>query len=465
MVSTYVFWIHHEEVEGTWDWAGQKDLRRFVETCKEVGLDVAVRCGPWCHGEVRNGGLPDWLLTKGLKVRSTDPVYLGCVHELYSQIAAQIKGLLWKDGGPVIAIQVDNEYGGPAAYLLALKQMAREVGLDVPFYTRTGWPELKTPMPFGELLPLYGSYAEGFWDRELTSMPGNYKAAFRFWAVRTDTAIANEQLGKRVAADDLEASQYPYLTCELGGGMLSSYHRRISIDPIDIESVALIRLGAGGNLPGFYMYHGGTNPESRLSSLNEEQDTAMTNWNDMPQKDYDFYAPIGAGGETRPHYHWLRRLNLFVKEFGPSLAGMVPSFPSTTNPGGLRWAVRSDGRSGYLFASNHEWGTDLGEKKGIQFNIQSSDGALLFPKTPCRYCQRRDLDMAISAFPWTQRRTCLRNSATRLLDETGTMHDLFLRRKSAAPRAEFGIRSAGATIEPLSGSVASIDGMRVVEEM
>ena len=62
IVSTYVFWIHHEEIEGQWDWSGRRDLRKFVQTCGDVGLKVLVRCGPWDHGEVRNGGFPDWVV-------------------------------------------------------------------------------------------------------------------------------------------------------------------------------------------------------------------------------------------------------------------------------------------------------------------------------------------------------------------------------------------------------------------
>ena len=64
IVSTYVFWIHHEETEGRFDWAGQRDLRRFVQLCARDGLLVWVRIGPWAHGEVRNGGFPDWLVER-----------------------------------------------------------------------------------------------------------------------------------------------------------------------------------------------------------------------------------------------------------------------------------------------------------------------------------------------------------------------------------------------------------------
>src|SRR5690349_18077123 len=69
VVATYVFWIHHEEVKGQWDWAGQKSLREFVKICADVGSPEVVRLGPWCHGEVGNGGLPEWPLPMGRRPR------------------------------------------------------------------------------------------------------------------------------------------------------------------------------------------------------------------------------------------------------------------------------------------------------------------------------------------------------------------------------------------------------------
>ena len=64
IISAYIIWIHHEEVEGQWDWAGDKDLRKFVQLCAKHGMYVVPRIGPWSHAEVRNGGFPDWLLAK-----------------------------------------------------------------------------------------------------------------------------------------------------------------------------------------------------------------------------------------------------------------------------------------------------------------------------------------------------------------------------------------------------------------
>jgi len=111
IVATYVLWIHHEEIEGQFDWDGNKDYRAFVKLCAKHGLWVYPRIGPWCHAEVRNGGTPDWILQKNnLKDRSNDPAYLHYADEWYKQVALQLKGLMYKDGGPVIGIQLENEY-------------------------------------------------------------------------------------------------------------------------------------------------------------------------------------------------------------------------------------------------------------------------------------------------------------------------------------------------------------------
>ncbi len=378
VVATYVFWIHHEEIEGQFDWSGRRGLRGFVEAARDAGLQAVVRCGPWCHGEVRNGGLPDWILQKGWRTRSDDPNYLAKVRILYGEIAGQVKGLLWKDGGPVIGVQFENEYSGPAQHLLTLKRIAREVGLDVPMYTRTGWPNLRGQLPFGEILPLYGVYAEGFWDRELTPMPGDYRGGFRFALQRTDSAIATDQLGRGRRQDAGDVAHYPYLTCEVGGGMMNSYHRRILIEPADIESTVLVKIGSGSNLPGYYMYHGGVNPEGKLTTLMESQATEF--WNDMPVKNYDFQAPLGEYGQVRPHYHMLRRLHLFLRDFGAPLSGMPPFLPEKQTP--LRWAVRSDGVGGFVFVNNYERLASLPAVEKVQFTVNLPSGPVVFPDKP-----------------------------------------------------------------------------------
>ncbi len=394
MIACYVFWNHIEEVEGLFDWSGQRSLRRFLEVCKQTNMPVILRVGPFCHGEARCGGIPDWVIRSGCKTRSEDTQFLSYVEKLYRQIFTQVQGLQWKDGGPVIAMQFDNEYRGRASYLLRLKQIANDIGFDLPFYTRTGWPELATPVPFGELVPLYGDYADGFWDRSTDEAVGEYYKAFNFKAFRTSAAIASEQLSYG-ADNSTNQSEYPYFTCELGGGMMTSYHRRIFAYPEDTYSMAIVKLGSGSNLLGYYMYHGGTNPRStawRVPGavdpyigdscvyLNETQRALATNYNDLPAMTYDFQAPIGEFGQINPHYFMLRKLHLFMHDFAETLAPMTAHFPTPQNlqkgdDNGLRWSYRSLGDSAFVFVNNYERLQKLSAKTGIKFSV----GNITFP--------------------------------------------------------------------------------------
>ncbi|SEV96891.1 Glycosyl hydrolases family 35 [Prevotella sp. khp7] len=370
IIATYVFWNHIEEQEGVFRWDGQRNLRHFIEICQKDGLPVVLRLGPFCHGEVRNGGIPDWMFSKNCKMRDENPVFLGYVERFYRQIFTQVQGLQWKDGGPVVAAQFDNEYRGRGEYLMALKQMATKIGFNLPFYTRTGWPELATPVPFGEMLPLYGDYADGFWERSIEETAGNYYKAFNFKAFRSSTAIATEQLGEQKERLNKGDEQYPYFTCELGGGMMTAYHRRPYLYPEDAYSMAVVKLGSGSNLLGYYMYHGGTNPEGS-TYLNETQRTMATNYNDLPVKTYDFQAPLNEFGQKNPQYYLLRKLHLFMQDWGSILATMEAGFPckqdiSKGDDSFLRWSYRSRNGSGFIFVNNYERLQNLSTKRNVK---------------------------------------------------------------------------------------------------
>ncbi len=364
IVACYIFWNHHEAEEGRIDWSGNRDLRKFLEVCRDCGMKVVLRVGPFCHGEVYLGGIPEWMVDKAAAdpeqyaLRSPAPGFIAAVSRFYDAIGEQAEGLLWKDGGPVIGVQVDNESSGPWPYFAALKQAIVEAGMDVPFYTRTGWPQMQGPAVFGEILPLYGDYADGFWDRELTEMPGSYRAAFRFRDSRLSAVIATEVFGKDQSTEmKAEDRAYPYLTCELGGGMMPSYHRRIHIFDRDALALAICKLGSGSNLPGYYMYHGGTNPYCAEHSMAEFQASKYTNWNDMPHMTYDFQAPLGEMGQPNVSYHYLRLLHQLLRDWGGEMAPMKPEF--TRGP--LRTATRSDGAGrGFVFVNNYERLASLG---------------------------------------------------------------------------------------------------------
>lgn len=385
IVATYIFWIHHEEIEGEFDWSGQRNLRKFIELVTEVGLYSVVRIGPWCHGEVRNGGLPDWILKKPYKTRTDAPEYLEKVIILYGEIAKQIKGLYWKNGGKIIGCQFENEYKGRAEHLLNLKKIALDLGIDVPIYTRTAWHTMASPLPLGEIIPLFGVYAEGFWDRELTPMPGKYSEGFLFSKARIDASIATDQLGAGQRKDSEDVNKYPYFCCEIGGGMITSYHRRIRINPKDIESTALLKIGSGNNLQGFYMYHGGTNPHGKLTTLQESQ--ATNYWNDMPVKSYEFQAPLGEFGQIAPHYHSLRLQHLAFRDWGEFIAETTPYLPekqpaNSKDSDTLRWSVRTDGESGCVFVNNYQRLQKMPEKYNVQFEIQLKEKKIKIPERP-----------------------------------------------------------------------------------
>lgn len=101
-ISTYVFWINHEEIEGVFDWTGSNDLRKFIELCQKHHMYLILRVGPYAHGEVRNGGFPDWLYGRHFQVRSNDGDYLEYVRKLYEQIAIQVKGLFFEEGDQLL---------------------------------------------------------------------------------------------------------------------------------------------------------------------------------------------------------------------------------------------------------------------------------------------------------------------------------------------------------------------------
>ena len=290
IVAAYIIWIHHEEVEGEWDWSGDKDLRKFVQLCQKHGMYVVPRIGPWSHAEVRNGGFPDWLLKKTTQQRSNDPEYLKYVDEYFRQIGTQLKGLMWSEGGPVVAIQLENEYRGRpplggAAHILKLKDMAREDGLHVPFYTVTGWDG--AAIPKGAVLPVYGGYPDAPWDASIQKLKPNEVYAFRFGSrVTGDMGAQNGALPTGNAANF--TTDTPFMTAEMGGGMQITYHRRPVVSADDIAAMAPVMLGSGVNLYGSYMFQGGENPDGKLTTLQESLATRAPN--DLPVKTYDFEA-------------------------------------------------------------------------------------------------------------------------------------------------------------------------------
>ena len=384
VVSTYIFWIHHEEVEGQFDWSGQRNLRHFVELCGKHGMYVVVRVGPWEHGEVRNGGLPDWVLTKS-KVRTNDPAYLSYVQRFYAEIGKQLQGLYWNDDGPIIGVQLENEYGkrGPdagAAHISALKKLAVESGINPPLFTVTGWPSADFPPQ--EVIPVFGAYPDGFWQ----DFPGEAPPdeAFLF-TLKRDINDKPADLARFAGQEDKAFAHDPYFLAEAGGGMELSYHRRPLVQPADIAAVNVTHIGSGANLFGYYMFHGGANPEGKLTTLQETHATGYPN--DLPQISYDFQAPLGEYGQMHPSFRKLKLLHQFYNEFGPQLAPMVAFLPEQTptaaaDAATLRSSVRTDGDAGFLFVNNYVHNLPMPERKDVVFQIRLPNSTVQLPRKP-----------------------------------------------------------------------------------
>ncbi|WP_369034671.1 beta-galactosidase [Streptomyces adonidis] len=408
-VASYLIWIHHEEIEGRIRFDGDRDLRRFAELCARHGLDFIPRIGPWSHAEVRNGGLPDWLLTRTTAPRTDDPDYLGPVHRWFTAIAEQLKGLDRAHGGPIVAIQVENELYDQPGHLLTLKRMAQEAGLSAPLWTSTAWGGVQ--LPPDELLPLYGGYTETFWTEWDGGWSDTCRKHFFFTHQRDDEGIGADLRPTTVrGGEPAPTDRFPWATCELGGGMAVAYHRRPRVDAADIGALGLTKIGCGSVWQGYYMFHGGTNPAGELSTLQESHATDYPN--DLPVLTYDFQAPLGEYGQYRPSYDELRLQHLLLADFGERIAPMESVLPEEQPAGQddretLRWAVRSDGDSGFLFVNNHQPHEPLPDHPDTSFTVAFPDGPeLTVPSAPVTvpqgayFCWPLRLDVAGLRLDW-----------------------------------------------------------------
>lgn len=161
-ITTYVFWNLHEPQPGHFDFSGQYDVAEFIREAQAEGLNVILRPGPYVCAEWELGGYPSWLLKDPtMQLRSENPAYLAAVSKWFARLGQEMKPLLMKNGGPIIAVQVENEYGAfgdDAHYLENAKEQLIQSGMgdtilytaNPPQFLRKGsLPELPTVVNFG----------------------------------------------------------------------------------------------------------------------------------------------------------------------------------------------------------------------------------------------------------------------------------------------------------------------------
>lgn len=372
VVASYVFWIHHEEEKGQFDFTENRNIRRFIELCHEQGLGFCLRIGPWAHGECRNGGFPDWLCDECRStLRSENDPYISYVRRYIRAVADQVRGL------PLFGIQIENEMTHRPDYMEKVRQMVLETGLTAPLLTATGWGNARLP---DTLLPMFGGYPEAPWAGHTHVLDPNPNYFFSY--VREDGNIGADLLGK-VETDAANVSPdylYPFMTCELGGGNQVTYHRRPLFVSRDVESLVICKLGSGVNLLGYYMYTGGLNPVGR-TTMQESKATRYPN--DCPVISYDFQSPVGDMGQLRESWLRLSCIHRFLHSFGEMLAPMDPVMPSEmpvslNDTDTLRCALRSDGDGGFLFVNNHIRLQVLPARPAHRFTFEFRDRTVTF---------------------------------------------------------------------------------------
>ena len=141
-LELYVAWNVHERLEGKFDFSGMSDLERFISIAHSYDLLVIIRPGPYICAEWEFGGFPPWLLKNSdMKLRCYDRVYLEKVDNYFDVLIPKIADLQIERGGPVIAVQVENEYGSYSndkKYLKHLANGLKRRGITVPLFTSDG---------------------------------------------------------------------------------------------------------------------------------------------------------------------------------------------------------------------------------------------------------------------------------------------------------------------------------------
>jgi beta-galactosidase len=383
VVACYVFWIHHERIEGGARFDGNLDVAAFVRLCDALGLDVVLRIGPWAHGEVRNGGFPDWVQAAAVEHRTNHPAYLTLVERWFNRLGEELQGLTGPDSN-VIGIQLENELYDQPGHLTELKKLARAAGLNAAIWTATAWGGADVPEE--EVLPVFGGYGDGFWVDAEAPWDPTFRQHYFFSHQWDDPGIGADLRehfsGSNAAPPRSPSTFYPPATCELTGGMATAYQRRPWPQGKDVAAVANNKIGSGSGWQGYYMFTGGTNP---AGGLQESQATGYPN--DLPAFDYDFHAPIGAAGRLAPSFALLRRQHAFLAAFGDRLAPMPSTLPDQVPAGvedseTLRWALRSDGQSGFVFITWHQPHIPLPGYTGAQFSLSLDADTVAFPHQP-----------------------------------------------------------------------------------
>lgn len=291
-VTTYVFWNLHEPEPGQFDFSGNLDIAAFVRTAKEEGLDTIVRPGPYICTELDFGGFPAWLLrTPGLRVRSMDPRYLAAGERYLRRVQRELAPLLSSRGGPILMMQIENEYGSYGRdrdYMRTAQRQMIEAGFDLPLFTSDG----AGPHYF-EGGPLPGVTAVINFDGDVADAQASFDALRAF---RPDG---------------------PRMVGEYWAGWFDHWGEHHHTTPPQRAASTVewfLQRGISFNL---YMFHGGTS-FSWMPGANYSRDQPYQ----PDTTSYDYDAPVDEAGRITPKYLALREVIARHLPAGESLPPM-----------------------------------------------------------------------------------------------------------------------------------------------
>ena len=290
-VETYVPWNMHEPKKGQFDFQGILDIEKFLQIAQDLGLYAIVRPSPFICAEWEFGGMPAWLLTEDMRIRSSDASYLQAVADYYDELLPRLVPRLLDKGGNILMMQVENEYGSYGEdkdYLRAIRQMMLDRGVDCPLFTSDG--------------PWRATLRAGTLIEEDLFVTGNFGS-------KADYNFAQMQ-----EFFDEHGKKWPLMCMEFWDGWFNRWKEPIiKRDPEELAQAVHEVLKQGSiNL---YMFHGGTN----FGFMNGCSARGVT---DLPQvTSYDYDALLDEQGNSTPKYFAVQKM---METYYPEYPQMKP---------------------------------------------------------------------------------------------------------------------------------------------
>ncbi|MDE3179105.1 MAG: beta-galactosidase [Acidobacteriota bacterium] len=316
-LETYVFWNYHEPVEGQ---VQMGELEDFINQAQQAGFYLIVRPGPYACAEWDAGGFPHWIVAKQFPLRSAAPESIETSQHWFNSVLPVIQRHMITNGGPVIMVQVENEYdywkladAEKRKYITALAEMAWNAGIDVPIITNWCKQARENSDPvMARIMDTADFYPR--WN------------------------IVKETLGPLAQLRQQEPGA-PLGVTELQGGWFSQFGGKLSVDqpgvgPAQLNMLTKTMIEHGVTYFNYYMGFGGTNFEHAAKRLTTT---------------YDYAAPVREPGGLWEKYYAARGINEFLKRFGPLVARSQPAAGAQSTNAQVSVTERRNGKSGFLF--------------------------------------------------------------------------------------------------------------------